>query len=113
MLRRATIVGAVRSTLIPLTEAVAWLPARSVTVSDADWLTPSPNVDAVAQPLIKPESESPQEYVTVTGVLFQPSAFGATLRVAVTVGAVSSMLIGPSIANDELPARSVTLPVAA
>src|SRR5207244_376882 len=50
--------------------------------------------------------------VTVTFVLFQPLALAGTLRVAVSVGAVLSMLIPASVTETELPARSVATSVA-
>src|SRR6266852_4788505 len=45
----AEIVGAVRSTLMPVKVALAALPARSVAVPTATWLSPWPNVASAGQ----------------------------------------------------------------
>ena len=59
------------------------------------------------------ESVSVPAKVTVTSVLFQPAAFAAGDGVAVTLGAVLSMLTPDTVAEALLPARSVTVKVVA
>src|SRR5436190_5876370 len=58
-----------------------------------------------------PERASVALNVIVTGVLFQPAAFGCTERVCDTVGGVLSMLTGGEVNVAPLPARSVTVTV--
>jgi len=59
-----------------------------------------------------PDKESVQVKLTVTGTLFQPKTFGGIERWLVTIGGVRSMLMLSSVADDELPALSVQVPVA-
>ena len=57
-----------------------------------------------------PDTESVQMKVTVTEVVFHPPAFGAGDAVAVIVGKELSIFT-VTIALDESPATSVTVPV--
>ena len=102
-------VGAVLSTLTPLTPALAVLPAASVAVPLALWPAPSPSVWAAAQ-FATPERLSAQMNITVTFPLFQPLPFAAGVRLAMIVGAVLSML---TVAGSAclLPALSSAVPV--
>jgi hypothetical protein len=59
-----------------------------------------------------PDSESEQEKLTVTSVLFHPYAFAAGDRDALADGAVLSILMLLWVALAELPALSVHAPVA-
>lgn len=61
---------------------------------------------------LTPEIESEQVKVTVTGPLFHPKELGAGDLEPIIVGAVRSMLIPPTVADDVFPALSVQLPVA-
>jgi hypothetical protein len=71
-------VGAVLSTLIPLTVAVAVLPATSIAVPVTDWFAPSStDTGAVQPPTAMPEPPSVHVKDTVTSVLFQPAPFAA------------------------------------
>ena len=47
----------------------------------------------------------------VTGLLFQPFAFGTGVTAIVTIGAVRSMLKGALVTEAVCPAVSVTVPV--
>jgi hypothetical protein len=106
-------VGAVSSTLIPFTVAVAELPARSDTVPLALWLPPSVSITGAGQASgANPDPLSVHVKVTVTLLEFQPLAFGAGEAVAVIVGRVSSMLIPLTVAVAELPALSTAVPLA-
>ena len=62
--------------------------------------------------LATPDSESLQEKLTVTSLLFQPFAFAAGDREALTDGALLSILIPLWVALAELPALSVHVPEA-
>src|SRR6266516_676580 len=102
--------GAVLSTLMPVTDVVAVLPALSVAVPDAVWLVPSPRLWLAGQDLT-PErfAWSAQAKLTVTSSAYQPLPFGARSAAAVTVGGVRSMLtVAVSLAL--LPALSVPVP---
>ena len=58
-----------------------------------------------------PERVSLQVKCTVTGVLFQPFAFGGGLNEMAMAGGPMSMLNGPLVTDAVLPARSVAAPV--
>lgn len=107
-LAEAVITGGVLSTLIPLTVDVAELPAKSVQVPLTDCPAPSADriVGAGGLPAASPESLSAQVKLTVTFVLFQPFALGAGVREPVMLGGVLSILIPPSVAAAEFPAKS-------
>ena len=104
--------GGVRSMLMPLMLAVATLPALSVQVPVAD--CPAPWLLSVVGPLTEaaPDSESEHAKVTVTGLLFQPLAFGPGLAEPVTVGLVLSIFT-VTVTEDELPAPFVAVQVIA
>jgi hypothetical protein len=108
--REALTDGALLSILIPLWVALAELPALSVQVPDLDW--PDPSVDTVASAgeLATPDRESEHAKLTVTSALFQPFAFAAGDRDALTDGAVLSMLMSACVAVAELPALSKQVP---
>lgn len=85
--------------LMSLTVALAVLPARSVALPVTDW--PVPSVLTVASPVqvAMPETESEQEKLTETSVLFQPFALGAGVREPLMYGAVLSIF---TVTEDEL-----------
>jgi len=58
-----------------------------------------------------PERPSVQEKLTVTGLSFQPFALGGIDLELVMLGRVRSMLILPTVAEAELPAWSIQVPV--
>lgn len=95
-------------TLVSVVLAV--FPARSVQVPDTDWPRPSPRVVGPETELT-PERLSVQEKLTVTGPSFQPLVFGGTDLELDTPGGVRSMLMLPTVADAELPARSMHVPV--
>src|SRR5712691_2737017 len=101
--------------LMPLTVALALLPATSVAVPLTDWPAPSMRTAAGSGQLATPDRLSLQVKLTVTSVLFQPFAFGAGLRAAVIVGGVLSILTAGEVKVALFPARSatVTVPVTA
>ncbi len=103
--------GAVLSTLMPVTPALALLPAASVAVPLALWFAPSPSVCDAGQ-TSTPESVSPQVKLTVTSALYQPLPLATRSGAALIVGAVLSMLtVARSVAV--LPALSTAVPVTA
>src|SRR5207244_2218374 len=81
----AVVLGRAVSMLMSLTVREAPLPARSVQVPVTD--CPAPWVETVVGagglPAARPDPPSEHWKLTVTGVLFQPAAFGAGVRVAV------------------------------
>src|SRR3954468_9399001 len=102
-------VGAVLSTLTPVTEAGALaLSAKSVAVPLAAWLAPSPStLSAVLE--ATPESASLPANETVTSLLYQPLMFAARSAAAVAGGGVlSSLTVTESVAL--LPALSAAVP---
>ncbi len=104
-------IGCVRSTLILVWELLAEFPALSMHVPVTDWPPPSPRfeLDGV---LNTPERASVQVKLTVTVTLFQPLVLAPGDLELVIRGAVLSMLIPPTVAEDVLPALSVQLPLA-
>ena len=93
--------------------AEALFPALSEQLPVADRLSPSPVSTVATSHVAMSESVSVPAKVTVTSVLFQPAAFAAGDGVAVTLGAVLSMLTSDTLAEALLPARSVTVNVVA
>lgn len=86
-------VGAVVSTLTPVTESTDVRPARSVHEPVALWSAPSPRV---VEPLVSstPDRASTQVHVTITGVSFRPCALPALgAREMAMVGSVRSTSI--------------------
>src|SRR4051794_33904044 len=70
--------GAVLSTLMSATVAVAVFPAVSIAVPVTDWPAPSSTETGAVQPATAiPEPESVHVNDTVTSVLFQPAVFAA------------------------------------
>jgi hypothetical protein len=100
--------GGVVSTL---TKADVWLefPALSTAVP-LTWLTPSfANVTGEGQ-AATPESESLQEKLTVTAVLFHPAELGAGVATAVMTGGVRSRF-KVTVVVALCPAASVAVPL--
>ena len=58
-----------------------------------------------------PDRLSSHAKLTVTGLLFQPCAFGGVDRELVMFGGVRSMLTFPIVTDAEFPARSIQVPV--
>src|SRR5687768_8502669 len=87
----AVIVGSDVS-MFNVTEAVATLPALSVTVRETVWFAPSPLMVAGSGQDSTPAPASPHSNDTTTALLFQPSALGAGDAAAVIVAAVLSTL---------------------
>ena len=103
-------VGAALSMLMPLTVALAELPALSVTVPVTLWLEPSVLTVMGPVTLATPESASFPVKLTVTMLLYHPAALAARSRGGrdrrrrlVDVDAADRVA--------ELPALSVTVPV--
>jgi hypothetical protein len=97
-------VGAVLSTLIPLTVVLDEFPAASVALPVTDCAVPSWSVDGGAQ-VTTPDSASLHAKLTFTSVLFHPCVFGAGVAVPMIVGAVLSIRIVMSVVVT-LPASS-------
>src|SRR4051812_43359510 len=88
---RPPIRGATVSTLT-VALSVKVLPALSTAVPGTAWSCPSVLTLASGEQVATPDSLSSQWYATVTGLLFQPVAFGAGVTVWPTVGLVRSIL---------------------
>ncbi len=84
--------GAVRSTLIEPTVAIAEFPALSVQLPVTDWSGPSVRRSTGLETVPTPERASVQLKLTVTGTLFQPLALGPGDREPIAVGAVRSIM---------------------
>ena len=103
------------SILMPVTVADALFPARSAHAPVANCPIPFPDsVWGGRQPCTAtPESASVPENETVTAVLFQPAALAVGERLGLTVGCVTSMLMGEYVTGAEtFPALSMQVPVA-
>jgi len=85
---------------------LALLPARSEALPLADW--PKPSLERVTggDTEATPDSESVAEKETVTGELFHPLALANGYRLAVSFGAVRSILIPDTARLAVLPALS-------
>src|SRR4051794_41553225 len=59
----------------------------------------------------RPERASAAVHLTVTSRLYQPARFGSVVAAPLSVGAVLSTLIGPTVASLLLPAVSVAVPL--
>jgi hypothetical protein len=109
------IAGCVRLMLTVSVTGALTVPATEVHVPVASW--PAPVFDnemGAVQPAIpEPLTLSVPEKVTVTGVLFQPLAFGGGVAVYEEMGWVKSMLMPLTISVPTSPARLVQVPVAA
>src|SRR2546421_3065969 len=101
------VTGAVRSILMWSTVALDSLSARSETDAEADSADPSPLITLLAghEPAI-PESASLHVQWIVTSPAYQPFPFGAVVGAPLIVGAVLSMLSGPTVVLALLPAAS-------
>jgi hypothetical protein len=108
-LAEAVTTGGVLSMLIPLTVAVAELPATSVQVPLTDCPAPSAErtVGAGGLPSAKPERLSVHVKLTVTLVLFQPFAFGAGDRIPAMLGGVLSIWTVTALGGSTFPLLSV------
>src|SRR5688572_4477435 len=109
------ITGAVRSIMIPLTDAEAVLPALSATeTGPAPRSAPSPVTVESAGALagsIPDRPSWPVQWI-VTSSRYQPAALPGVAGAPVSVGGVRSMLIPSTVAWAELPALSTAVPVA-
>ena len=101
--------GAVLSTLMPLTEVLALLPALSVAVPSTVWSAPSARCCGPVT-VSMPDRPSVPSKETVTSSLYQPAALAARSGAPVMVGAVLSMLT-VAVPVTLLPALSVAVPV--
>src|SRR3954464_10930900 len=99
------VLGAVRSILTGALFAEVSLPARSRTEVPAVRPVPSPSMvlSAGAAPS-RPERASAAAHLTVTSPLYHPAPLGAALAAPLSVGAVLSTLIGPTVRSVLLPA---------
>src|ERR1700690_312350 len=84
------------------------LPAPSFAVPVTDWPAPWTSVTGVVGQVATPETASEQVKLTVTGVLFQPAAFGAGVFVT-PITAPRSSMITASAPVALLPALSVEM----
>ena len=106
------VLGGVLSMFTPGLVAFVWLPARSLTIAGAVSPWPLPLIVAGdGQVPSMPEKPSAQVQLIVTGVLYQPAAFGALAGAPVSVGRVVSMLIEPTVVLLWLSALSTATPV--
>ena len=101
--------GGVLSTLMPVTEVLAVLPALSVAVPSTFWPAPSPRCCGPVTVSIPDRTSLPSKD-TVTSSLYQPAGLGALSGAPVMVGAVLSMLT-VAVAVALLPALSVAVPL--
>jgi hypothetical protein len=81
-------------------------------VPDADWSAPSSPTVPDTVGVIASDRSSEHTHVTVTLPRFQPNSFGRVRCPKEMPGAVRSMLIPDSVAEDVLPALSRQVPVA-
>ena len=110
----ATVKGAVRSIFTAgLLVALVVFAARSLT--DAPAVRPVPSLVMVSfgghAPSI-PESASLHDQWIATSPLYQPLPFGLLVGAPASAGAVLSMLMADTVADWELPATSVAVPLA-
>ncbi len=95
--------------LMPLSDTLAVLPARSTHVPVTDRPAPSPTVTGDGVPAT-PDRASEQVKLTVTGSLFQPYRLGWTFLELVMLGGVRSIFIPIIVAEFVFPALSVQIP---
>src|SRR5690348_10468626 len=108
----AFVTGTARSILIPDTVVVVELPARSVTVAEADRLSPSPvTVESAGHVPSMPDRASEHVQWTTTSPRYHPPAFGWVVTAPVRTGLVLSMSMPPTVVESLLPARSVAVPL--
>src|SRR3954452_5928192 len=101
--------GAVLSMLMPLTAALALLPALSTAVPSTVWLAPWPRCWGPVTVSMPDRSSVPLKD-TVTSSEYQPAALAARSGAPVMAGAVLSMLT-VAVPLTLLPALSVAVPV--
>src|SRR5438445_529416 len=101
-------VGGVVS-ILSVMDALAVLPAASVTVPENTWFAPSVAATFCCGQLVMGEAEGAHRKLIVTDVVFHPAAFGAGDAVAVIRGAVLSMF-SVTQACAVLPATSTAFP---
>ena len=98
---------------MPSTVALALLPATSSTDADVDSAAPSPVITLSAGHVpAMPDNSSVHVQWIVTSPVYQPFPFGGVVGAPLMVGAVLSMLIGPTVVLAALPAASFAVPVA-
>src|SRR3954467_2780148 len=106
--------GAVRSTRRCASVPVPVLPATSWTETGPAVRSPPSSVTTVSPGSVlssTPEVASLAVQCTVTAELYQPLPFAAVVGEPDTDGAVSSRLIGPTVAVSLLPPLSLAVPV--
>jgi hypothetical protein len=111
--RCASIVGAVRSNLMPVTDADVLLPALSETdTGPAPRSAPSPVIVESAGTVAgsTPERASDAVQWIVTSLMYQPSAVAGVVGAPERFGAVRSMLMSETVAEAWLPTRSCAVP---
>src|SRR4051812_40676967 len=106
----ARVVGAVRSMFTAALSAVVLLPALSATVAVSLRPLPSPVMLLLVGAEATPERSSAAVQSILTSPLYQPLPFAATVGLPVSVGAVLSTLIPPTVVLAELPAASTAVP---
>jgi hypothetical protein len=104
--------GAVRSILMPLTEADLVLPALSLMLADAPRLLPSPVMVLFAGWVAgsTPDRPSSPVHATLTSPLYQPAPLAAVVVAPTSDGAVLSMLMSLIVVELLLPAMSWASP---
>src|SRR4051794_9738299 len=102
-------VGFVLSTLMPVTEVLALLPALSVAVPSTFWFAPSRRCCGPVT-VSMPDRPSLPSKETVTSSEYQPAAFASRSGAPVMVGAVLSRFT-VAVPVMLLPALSVAVPV--
>src|SRR3954451_6336082 len=108
----ASVLGAVVSILTVGLSATVGLPARSETAAAALSVWPSPAIVLSAGALTMPERASTAVQRIFTSLRYQPLSPSVPPATApVSVGAVLSMLIGPTVVDAELSALSTALAV--
>ena len=109
----ASVVGAVRSILTAGLVADFALSALSLTDALAVRLRPSPpmTLSPGTVAALIPESASVADQWIVTSPLYQPAPFGELVGAPLRLGAVLSMLNGPTEPDALLSALSVALPL--
>src|SRR3954471_23894462 len=105
-----SVLGAVRSILMPPTVSEEALSARSETEAVVDRALPSPPIveSAGQAPIEMPDRPSAQVHATVTSSLYQPLPFGSVDGAPLMAGAVRSTRKCASVPVPVLPATSRT-----
>src|SRR5687767_3308010 len=99
---------------MPVTDAAVALPALSLTDAPAERSAPSPvTVASAGAGPARPDRASPAVQRTVTSPRYQPLAFGAVAGAPLSVGAVVSTSIPPTVNGSlTLSAASTAVPPA-